>query len=115
MAERIVRQLIDDIDGSEIQDGNGDRVAFSINGVEYQIDLSTANIAKFNKALKPYVDAAVKVRGAKGRVSKAKVSSGTPSPAQLAVIREWARKNGHDVASRGRIKSDIVEAFEAAH
>jgi hypothetical protein len=30
-------------------------------------------------------------------------------------IREWARSNGHKVPDRGRIPSDVREAFEAAH
>jgi len=114
MAERIVRQLIDDIDGSDISEGAGGRVEFSVRGVAYQIDLSAANVAKFDKALKPYVDAAMKVSGTRAR--RAKVgTNGKASKEQLAAIREWARKNGHEVSDRGRIKGDIVEAFEAAH
>lgn len=115
MAEVIVRQLIDDIDGSEIRDGGGERVDFSFRGTDYQIDLSAANIAKLEKALKPYIDAAAKVRSG-GRARRAKLNgSGKSSPEQLAAIRDWARKNGHDVADRGRIKAEIVEAFDAAH
>lgn len=113
MAEVIVRQLIDDIDGSEICDGGGERVEFSFRGVDYQIDLSVANTAKLEQALMPYIDAAAKVRGA-GRPRRAKLN-GKSSPEQLAAIRVWARKNGHEVADRGRIKAEIVEAFEAAH
>ncbi|MBA0048572.1 Lsr2 family protein [Mycobacteroides sp. LB1] len=30
-------------------------------------------------------------------------------------IREWARKNGHDISSRGRISANIVDAFNAAN
>ena len=117
MAEIIVRQLIDDIDGSEIRDGAGDRIDFAFRGADYQIDLSAANIAKLEKVLKPYIDAASKVRGGGGnRARRSKVSSnGKSSPEQLAAIRDWARKNGHEVADRGRIKSEIIEAFDAAH
>ena len=115
MAERIVRQLIDDIDGSEISDGGGERIEFSLRGVEYQIDLSTANIAKLDKALKPYVDAAAKVRGGGNRRVKSTGAKAAGSKEQLSAIREWARKNGHEVSDRGRIKAEVVEAFEAAH
>jgi Lsr2 len=127
MAERIVRQLIDDIDGTEIADGGGERVEFSIRGVDYQIDLSSANIAKMDKALKPYLQAAAKVRGSKTRRSAktdgkpaatkqaAKANGIAKSSAeQQAAIRDWARANGHEVAARGRIKAEIVEAFTAA-
>lgn len=116
MAERIIRQLIDDIDNSEIADGGGDRISFSVRGTEYQIDLSNANIAKFDKALKPFVQAAVKVRGAKVRSPKAKGrGNSVPPKERLAAIREWARNNGYDVAERGRVKAEVVEAFEAAN
>ena len=117
MAEIIVRQLIDDIDGSEIQDGGGERIEFTFRGADYQIDLSAANIAKLEKALKPYIDAAAKVR-AGGRARRTKLNgsaNGKASPEQLSAIRDWARKNGHEVADRGRIKAEIVEAFDAAH
>jgi hypothetical protein len=113
MAERIVRQLIDDLDGSDIAEGAGERVEFSVRGVTYQIDLSTANATKFDKALKPFVDGALKVRGS--RSGRGKATRGSASREQLAAIREWARKNGHEVSDRGRIKAEIVEAFEAAH
>lgn len=115
MAERIVRQLIDDLDGAEIPDGEGERVEFSVRGVDYQIDLSKANIARLDKALKPYIDAAAKVSS--GRTRRVKVSErrGSVPKEQLSAIREWARKNGYDISDRGRIKAEIIEAFEAAH
>lgn len=120
MAERVVRQLIDDLDGSEISDGGGERVEFSVRGVEYQIDLASSNIAKLDKALKPFVDAAVKVRGSRSRRAVKSISlngngNGGGSKEQLAAIRKWARKNGFEVSDRGRIKGEILEAFEAAH
>ena len=114
MAERILRQLIDDIDGSDITDGAGERVEFSLRGSSYQIDLSEANVTKLEKALKPYIDAAMQVRSA--RATRTKVSSnGKASKEQLTAVREWARAHGHDVSDRGRIKSEVFEAFEAAH
>lgn len=116
MAERIVHQLIDDIDGSEIHEGGGESIQFSLRGVEYHIDLSTANVAKLEKALKPFVDKAQKVRGARRTPQKAAANvRDTVSREHTAAIREWARKKGFEVSSRGRIKADVVKAFEAAH
>ncbi|MCX8557985.1 hypothetical protein EB75_04050 [Mycobacterium sp. ST-F2] len=131
MAERIVVQLVDDITGAEITDDSGERINFSVRGVDYQIDLSAANVAKFEKALAPYLDAATRVGGRRARTQKAaeptsrpakstsrgrgrKAAKGASSKEQLAAIREWAQENGYDVAARGRIKSDIVEAYHAA-
>jgi hypothetical protein len=115
VAERIVRQLINDLDGSEIAEGGGERVEFSICGVDYQIDLSATNAAKFDKALKPFVDGAMKLRGGRGGRGKTTSSRGSASKEHLTAIRAWARKNGHEVSDRGRIKTEVVEAFEAAH
>ncbi len=115
MAERIVRQLIDDLDGSEIPDGAGERVVFSLRGTEYQIDLSKANVAKLEKAFKPYVEAGSKIRGRGARGTKSVRSTGPSGREQLAAIRDWARSNGYEVSDRGRIKAEVVDAFEAAH
>lgn len=138
MAERIVRQIIDDLDGSDITDGDGERIEFSLRGVEYQIDLSNGNVAKLEKALQPFVEAAATMRGSRGRGAKSNGNGrGVPAATtngsgrqgkaggngrdsaaargDLAAIRQWARDNGHEVSDRGRIKAEIVQAFEAAH
>jgi len=51
MAERVIRQIIDDIDKSEIAEGEGERIEFTFRGVAYQLDLSNANVAKLEKVL----------------------------------------------------------------
>ncbi|MUM34002.1 Lsr2 family protein [Mycobacterium sp. CBMA361] len=114
-------------------DDTGERINFSVRGVDFQIDLSAANVAKFEKALAPYLDAATRVGGRRARTQKAaepttraakagtsrgrakKAAKGASSKEQLAAIREWAQDNGYDVAARGRIKAEIVEAYHAAN
>lgn len=112
MAERIVRQLIDDIDGSDITDGGGEQLEFSVRGVTYRIDLSATNIAKFDKALKPFVDAAETVGGTRRKRSKTKASQ--RAAVDLGDIREWARGEGYEVSDRGRVRAEIVEAYHTA-
>ena len=34
---------------------------------------------------------------------------------QAGAIRDWARKNGHNVSDRGRIPASVVNAYEEAH
>jgi hypothetical protein len=117
MAERIVTQLIDDLSGAEIPEGTGERLGFSIRGVAYEIDLSEGNVAKFDKAFAPYIDAARKVRP-RGRArtpSPNRKSNSRMSKQQLTAIRNWANKNGFRVSTRGRIPGEVVDAFEAAH
>ena len=33
---------------------------------------------------------------------------------QSAAIRDWARRNGHNVSTRGRIPAEVIDAFHAA-
>jgi hypothetical protein len=33
----------------------------------------------------------------------------------LGTVRQWARRNGHGIADRGRIPTSILEAYDAAH
>ena len=110
MAERIVRQLIDDIDGSDITEGGGEQLEFAVRGVAYRIDLSIANIAKFDKALKPFIDAAETVGGSRRQRGRAKRAA-----ASLADIRQWARGEGYEISDRGRVRTEVVEAYHAAH
>ena len=37
-----------------------------------------------------------------------------PKPPKPAVVRAWARQQGHDVADKGRIRPELVEAYLAA-
>ena len=118
MAERVIRQLIDDLDGKPIDDGFGERIQFSYQGSDYLIDLRPTNVDKFNAALEPFVKVAEKVgkarRGSKADVT-AEVTGSGRSKEQLEAVRDWAVKNGYDVAPRGRVKAEILDAFDAAH
>ncbi|BBY26169.1 histone-like nucleoid-structuring protein Lsr2 [Mycolicibacterium sediminis] len=121
MAERIVRQLLDDLDQSEIVDGAGGTVDFAFQGTKYTIDLSNANIAKFEKALKPYIEAATAASGPPRKTSRGRKSKssrrGSTAPARdsTAAIRGWATDNGHEVSARGRIPAAVIDAYESAH
>ena len=119
MAEKLIRQLIDDLDGKPIDDGFGDRIEFSYQGTDYVIDLRATTAEKFDAAVKPFVEAAAKVSGKRGKKAQAaspQATSGSGrSKETLQAIRDWAGKNGYEVAPRGRIKAEIIDAFDAAH
>jgi hypothetical protein len=117
MAERVTRQVVDDIDGTDITDGGGETIDFSIRGVSYRIDLSTRNVSKFDKTLTPYINAALEIaddeRPRNRRVQKprsAKANTGTSTSA----IRAWATENGYTVSPRGRVPREVLQAFEGA-
>lgn len=110
MATTTTVSVTDDIDGSP----NATTVRFAYDGVYYELDLAKKNKGGFDKAIKPYIDAARKApaNGArKGTVTRTRKSS----TVDLAAIRTWAADNGHQVSDRGRIAAAVVEAYNAAH
>jgi Lsr2 len=108
MAQRLKVELVDDIDGKEADE----TVTFGLDGVSYEIDLSTKNAQKMRDALAVYVGSARKVGG---RRRRGKGSSGGRSRSNTAEMRDWARQNGYEVSERGRIPAEVREAYEAAH
>jgi hypothetical protein len=116
MAERLVRQLMDDLDGTEIPEGKGEQIEFAVRGVVYRIDLGNGNVTKFDKALAPFIESATKVSGRRGRPrGTRRAGSAGRSKADLSAIRAWAAKHGHKVSARGRIPGDVLQAYQAAH
>jgi hypothetical protein len=118
MARRIVHQLVDDLDGTILEVGEGETVLFSLDGVAYEIDLTAGNAAALRDALAPYVDAgrSVSSRGAGGSASAGGARKRRRSGQQdYSAVREWAKKNGHQVSERGRVPASVLEAYEAAH
>jgi hypothetical protein len=113
MAQQTTVRFIDDLDGSDAS-GTFD---FSLEGRQYQIDLSDENAAKLRDVLEPYIGAARKA-GGRGRTARQTVVAEKPARSnrdQTAAIREWARENGHQVSDRGRIPKSVIEAYQAAH
>ena len=118
MARKVQVILSDDLDDSISAD---ETVTFALDGTTYEIDLSEKNAAEMRDLFGKYVSAARKVSGrSSGRASgagrsRATGGGGRMDREQAGAIRDWARKNGHEVSDRGRIPASVVEAFEAAH
>jgi hypothetical protein len=114
VAQKVQVLLVDDIDGGEAEE----TVSFSLDGVSYEIDLSTKNAATLRDAVAPYVGVARKAgrAAAKATVVRARPagSTATADREQNQAIREWAKKRGFKVSDRGRIPNDIVEKFHAS-
>jgi hypothetical protein len=114
MARRIVHQLVDDLDGSLLEVGEGETVLFSLDGIAYEIDLTDENAAALRAALDRFISAArpVSTRGA-AAAGPARKRRRTGQQ-DYGAIREWARANGHQVSERGRVPASVIEAYEAA-
>jgi hypothetical protein len=114
MAQKVIVETVDDLDGSVISDGSGGTVAFSFQGKSYEIDLSSDNRDRLAAALDPYISKA-RPTGQGRRVATPQRSSSSGGGNRLQEIREWARGNGYTVSDRGRISKEIQDAFEQAH
>ncbi len=117
MARRIVHQLVDDLDGTVLEVGEGETVLFSLDGVAYEIDLTGSNAAALRDALAPFIAAGRSISSA--RAASAAGSGGskrrrTGQP-DYGPIRAWARENGYQLSERGRVPASVIEAYEAAH
>lgn len=115
MAQKTIVQLVDDLDGTT--SASVETVAFGLDGVSYEIDLGDDNARKLREYLDDFIRAARRT-GGRARRSTSTVSSRTNgagrSREQTQAIREWAKRNGHEVSDRGRIPTAVVDAFEAA-
>lgn len=97
MAQKVEVILVDDLDGSPATE----TVPFGVDGRHYEIDLSAAHAKQLRKQMKAYI-------------GKARTSA-PPAPRQeAAAIRQWAKANGYQVSTRGRLHRDIVEAYRKA-
>ena len=114
MARRIVHQLVDDIDGTLLDVGEGETVHFSLNGVAYEVDLTNSHAQELRDALAPYIAAGRRASGATASRPAAPRRRAARS-SETVEIREWAKKQGLKVSERGRIAADVLEAYHAAH
>lgn len=122
MAKQVSVQLIDDIDGSVIDDQAGETIEFSVSGVDYVIDLKPKNANEFHRKLGYYIEHATRTGGRKRAVPRPKAAapdtSSTPvakrDPAQTRAIRQWAADSGYEINDRGRIPAEIEQAYHAA-
>ncbi|BBY57996.1 histone-like nucleoid-structuring protein Lsr2 [Mycolicibacterium sarraceniae] len=112
MAKKVTVTLVDDFDGAGAAD---ETVEFALDGVSYEIDLSSKNAQKLRNDLRQWVEASRRVGGRRrGRSGPAGHGRASIDREQSAAIRDWARRNGHKVSTRGRIPADIIDAFHAA-
>ena len=110
MAQQVLVQLVDDLDGTASTDVS--TVSFSLDGVTYEIDLSESNAERLRGSLAKYVESARRVGGRLKRGGKSQNGSGSSHDAGL--IRAWANDNGFGLSGRGRIPSHVVEAYKEA-
>lgn len=110
MAQRVQILLEDDLDHSEA----AETVTFALDGVNYEIDLSTENASKLRDDLATWTGHARKLRGTR-RTAPARTSGAAAGREDLNKMREWGRGNGFKVSDRGRVSGELQEAYARAN
>lgn len=111
MAKKTTVTLVDDLDGSQAEE----QVMFAVDGRTYEIDLSAANVARLRDALAPFISAARRTGARRGSASTAAVPRQTTDREQNQAIREWAGQQGMKISERGRIPSNVLDAYHRNH
>jgi hypothetical protein len=106
MATKTVTELLDDTDGKPADE----TVTFGLDGVQYEIDLTTDNAEALREALAPWAEVARRTGGRRAPGHPVKVSTGV----DIKAVRAWASSNGVEISSRGRIPGRVVEQYRAA-
>ena len=118
MAQKTIVTLVDDLTGEVAE--NISTVEFALDGRAYELDLTDENSTKLHDALSQYVNAARKIGGRRrssprpDRAIKSTSRTIGYNRETLKSIREWAKRNGHNVSDRGRLPADVLQAWETA-
>ena len=104
-----------------------------VGGTTGEVDLCERHAKALNAAVQPFMTAAritggrrrvvaakktakkaPAKRSAKKPVSKKAAARRTKASSNVAAIRAWAQESGVEVATRGRLKPELVAAYNAA-
>ena len=107
MAIKLIRILEDDLDGTDAVE----TISFGLDGQSYEIDLNSNHAKELRNTLSRYAAAGRKQTSSRRRNG----APGRPAVNKTGAIRQWARDQGLEVSSRGRIQTEILTRYESAH
>ncbi len=120
MAQRVQVLLTCDLDDEDVE--AVETVTFGTEGATYEIEMCQQHLDEYHNWMQDYVARGRKVGGARRARSRHGSTSASPRRGRRASgdkgvpsIREWARANGFQVSSRGRIPYEARNAYDAAH
>lgn len=108
MAQKVLVELVDDLDGSEA----AETVSFGLDGVSYEIDLSSDHAADLRDSMAPFVEYARRTGGRKRAAQQPTPQRSAVDREQNQLIRTWARENGFEISERGRIPAEVTDAYQ---
>lgn len=109
MVQKVEVRLVDDLDGGVANE----TVTFAIDGSEYEIDLSATHADALRKTVDTYVAAARRVDRVRARTARGRAAAGTGNREHNQAVRDWARSQGIDISSRGRLSQKLLARYEA--
>jgi hypothetical protein len=111
MAQRVSVNLVDDIDGGSAVE----TIYFSLDGVNYEIDLGRRNADRLRAAMAAYSEAGRRLVRTTGRGrGRTVVQRRVEVAADPRAVRAWAKANKVAVPDRGRIPQAVLERYRAA-
>jgi len=113
MAMQTKVTMIDDLDG---ESEAVETVRFGLDRISYEIDVSDEHAAELRTVLQHYADAGRQISAGRRPVSarsKSRPATKTSDPTPDG-IRAWARQQGLEVSTRGRISTKVRQAYDAA-
>lgn len=113
MAKQVTVTLIDDVDEVPA----AETVRFGLDGRAYEIDLSDANAHKLRRQLSSWIEHSrpAGFLGGRGAGDSSPKRRGAADRAHSAAVRRWAKEHGYEISDRGRISSEVVQAYDAAN
>lgn len=108
MAQKVLVQLVDDLDGTTSESVT--TVQFGLDGVTYEIDLAEPNAERLRDVFSDYINSG---RRTGGRLRRGASRNGAANN-DAGQIREWAQANGIELAARGRIPAHVAESYRQA-
>lgn len=104
MAKKTIVEWVDDIDGTAASE----TVTFTIDGSRYEIDLTEKNAEKLRSVMSGWIDASRRSTNHRTRAVRTK-----EDPAEATKARKWALDNGFDVGPRGRLRTEVLDAYRS--
>lgn len=115
MAQRTITQLFCDLHDDEEVVGE-ETITFAFDGRDYEIDVCEEHGSELHEVMAIYTAHARRRSASGGSPAKAPTQRKArgANGYDASAVRAWAKDAGYDVADRGRIKPEIVEAFRTA-
>ncbi|RDI11296.1 Lsr2 protein [Rhodococcus sp. AG1013] len=106
---QVVVEILDDFDGEKIGSG-GETIDFSVNGIEYSIDLRDESAAQLRRLFGSYIRHARRVGGHKRWTGMIAASDNG-----MRDVREWARAHDYPISGTSRVPHAVLADYAAAH